>query len=60
VMEYVDLSPDVISVDKMGGYWRVLRGGKIIRTFTCDDPQDRAMGYAMALLEGRWRIRSDD
>lgn len=52
-MEYADLSDTVISVDKIGGYWRVLWNGKVCKTFTCADAETKASGYAMALLDGR-------
>lgn len=52
-MEYVDLSGEVISVDKVGAYWRVLYNGKIVKTFTFADARERAMGYAHAMLDGR-------
>lgn len=52
-MDYVDLSDSVISVDKVGGYWRVFWNGRVCRTFTCADAETRAQGYALAMLDGR-------
>lgn len=52
--EFVDLSETVISVDRMGGFWRVLWNGQIVRTFPgSTDGHDKAMGYAMALMDER-------
>lgn len=54
-MQYVDLSGEVLSVDRVGGYWRVLWNGKITRTFVGVDAECQAMGYAMALSDERER-----
>jgi hypothetical protein len=43
----------MISVDIVGGRWRVMIDGKIVRTFTGPDAGRQAKGYALALLDGR-------
>jgi hypothetical protein len=42
-----------ISTAVVGGYHRVMLGGKIIRTFTGPDAERQARGYALALLDER-------
>lgn len=54
-MDYVDLSDEVISVDKEGHLWHVYHNGKVVRTFYGTDAQTKANGYAMAFAEQRIR-----
>lgn len=54
--ELTDLTSEmVLSVDHVSGYWRVLWNGKITKTFTGEDAEHLAMGYAMALSNKRDR-----